>query len=322
MGVVADRPRRTARRAVTALGLTSFLAGASLLATAGTASAAVTPAHCNGEASGPVGAAIELPSETVQDMVVRSVRWGIDSRLLDIKSERTRMREAFEEGKFDPIPLGTVSDSPTSALHGSDIAEAVLAKIDSVDEVSDIAEYQRNRDRITSRVSDACALTVLATNYGESERSSSGSGSSNGSDGARSGNGGENAQGGEPANGSGTQPTPDSAEGHAQQGGSELPDARAPRRDYDNIPAAEAGEMLSSAPPEERYGTSDLPGLSPEFGMLGADESDGAEQQAGDAEALAGSPGQQTVQLPMLLAVVAFAGTAAALFRTWVLRKV
>ncbi|MBA0123981.1 hypothetical protein H0B56_00305 [Haloechinothrix sp. YIM 98757] len=316
-----------ARRTTTALGLAGFLTGATLLGTTGTAAAAVSAEGCSAEISGSVGESIELSSDAVRDNVVESVRDGLDAPLLGIKSERTRMEEAFDAGKFDPIPLGTVPDKGSSVRSGETIAEAVLDKIDSVPDVEDIAEREKNRERITDSVSNACAIAVAATDHDSG---------SDGNDGARSGGDSQGGSGRQQDNGSQNGSAQngqrsESAAGHEQdlreryeqfqsRSGS---DARAPRRDYGDIPEAQAGAAEYGTAPSELYGTDGSAGSAPEFGMLGADEPEGdAAQHPGEAEALAASEQQPTMQLPVLLAVIALAGTGAALFRTWVLRHV
>ncbi|SNR27395.1 hypothetical protein SAMN06265360_10163 [Haloechinothrix alba] len=319
-----------ARRTATALGLTGFLTGATLLGGTSTAAAAVSAEDCSAEISGSVGESIELSSDAVRDNVVESVRDGLDAPLLGIKSERTRMEEAFDAGKFDPIPLGSVPDKGSSVRSGEAIAQAVLDKIDSVPEVEDIAEREKNRERITDSVSNACAIAVEATDH------SSGSDGNDGNDGARSGGDARGGSGGQQDDGSRNGSAQNgqrsgSAAGHEQdlreryeqfqsRNGS---DARAPRRDYGDIPEAQAGSAEYGTAPSELYGTDGSTDSAPEFGMLGADESAGdAGQHPGEAEALAASEQQPTMQLPVLLAVIALAGTGAALFRTWVLRHV
>ncbi|PRX47666.1 hypothetical protein B0I33_105246 [Prauserella shujinwangii] len=102
----------------------------------------------------------------------------------------------------------------------------------------------------------------------------------------------------------------------------------APMRDYSGIPMATAG--LFSPSPGIRYG-GQIPGYSPEFGILGGDYgttgdggADDSVRNAGRAEALpAGQSGDGAAgaTLPMLLAVLSLSGVAAALVRTWVLRR-
>jgi hypothetical protein len=97
-----------------------------------------------------------------------------------------------------------------------------------------------------------------------------------------------------------------------------------PMRDYSNIPMVNAG--LYSPSPGVRYG-SQVPGYSPEFGILGQNGKPAGSsgiQNAGQAEALpgegsggmAGGPG-----IPVLVAVLLLSGVSAGLVRTWVLRR-
>jgi hypothetical protein len=92
---------------------------------------------------------------------------------------------------------------------------------------------------------------------------------------------------------------------------------RWPMADYGSVPYAQAGLFAPS--PGVRYGGS-VPGYTPEFGILGADNKGDGVQAAGRAEALAPLEGQK-IALPVLLAVLALSVVTAALVRTWVLRK-
>lgn len=92
---------------------------------------------------------------------------------------------------------------------------------------------------------------------------------------------------------------------------------RSPMADYSSIPFAVPG--MYSPSPGVRYGGS-VPGYSPEFGILGAEDPADQVQQAGRAESMA-TPAQAKVALPVLLAVLALSCVTAALVRTWVLRR-
>lgn len=93
---------------------------------------------------------------------------------------------------------------------------------------------------------------------------------------------------------------------------------RAPMADYSSIPFAVPG--MYSPSPGVRYGGS-VPGYSPEFGILGGEDSRADQvQQAGRAEAMT-PPAGQKVPVPVLLAVLALSCVTAALVRTWVLRR-
>ncbi|MCG8920154.1 hypothetical protein L6E12_30720 [Actinokineospora sp. PR83] len=91
---------------------------------------------------------------------------------------------------------------------------------------------------------------------------------------------------------------------------------RSPMADYASLPFAKAGLFTPS--PGVRYGGS-VPGYSPQFGILGTEDTDGV-QQAGHAEALDGV-GSNRIAVPVLLAVLALSGVTATLVRTWVLRR-
>lgn len=99
-----------------------------------------------------------------------------------------------------------------------------------------------------------------------------------------------------------------------------------PQQRYSGIPAATPG--LFNVSPGVRYG-GQIPGYSPEFGLLGedGDRSTSGEpgvRNAGSADALPAASGGLAAgpMLPVLLAVLALAGVSAGLVRTWVLRKV
>jgi hypothetical protein len=94
-------------------------------------------------------------------------------------------------------------------------------------------------------------------------------------------------------------------------------------RDYSGIPMATAGLFAPS--PGVRYG-GQIPGYSPEFGILGESAGqqapDDGVRNAGQAQPLPGTGGTNGgASLPLLLAVLALSGVSAALVRTWVLRK-
>ncbi|HVK21009.1 MAG TPA: hypothetical protein VM677_06585 [Actinokineospora sp.] len=92
---------------------------------------------------------------------------------------------------------------------------------------------------------------------------------------------------------------------------------RAPMVDYSNLPFAKAGLFAPS--PGMRYGGS-VPGYTPQFGILGANNDTDGVHQAGHADAL--SPvGGGKIAFPVLLAVLVLSGVTAALVRTWVLRR-
>lgn len=100
----------------------------------------------------------------------------------------------------------------------------------------------------------------------------------------------------------------------------------APMRDYGGIPFATPGVFAPA--PGIRYG-SGIPGYQPEFDVLGLNDSksgQGPEEtvsKVGQAKALPGASDTagNPASLPVLLAVIALAGSTAGLVRTWVLRR-
>lgn len=92
-----------------------------------------------------------------------------------------------------------------------------------------------------------------------------------------------------------------------------------PMDNFASVPYANSSMVTS---PGVRYG-SDVPGYSPEFGLLGQDGSEAEQREltnAGSADALP-SQGSSTVGAPMLIAVLALSMASAGLVRSWVLRK-
>lgn len=290
------------RYAGAVLGIAGVVAGTVLFGAAGTAAAATTASQCTGSVSGPVGDSLRLASSSVKGYVVQSVDDGVEAPLLGVKNEQTRMREAFEAGKFEPIPLPAIPNAASATLSGDAIAKAVLARLDKVDEVKDIMQNEGNRARITDKVSDSCGLTVKATNY------SAGTSPTTSAPTARSGGD--------------TQPTTAAPAGDGERATD--PAIRYGRgaraiapSDYGTLPFSTTNAPGQTAPPP-----ADLfrnPGLSDDFGVLGDAGGDTSVQQAGNAEALGAR--QAAVPLPVVIAVVTLAGSAAALVRTWVLRR-
>ncbi|WP_034268078.1 hypothetical protein [Haloechinothrix halophila] len=298
---------RCTRRTLSVV-LVGGIACASLLGLTHTAAATVTAASCSGSIAGKVGEAVKLKSETVKEYVVGAVDDGPEAPLLGWKNEQTRMREAFEEGKFEPIKLPKVPDSASTQLKGKRIAKAVLAKIDSVDEVSDIADDEENRKNIKAAVGENCGLTVKATNYTPptSAQPRTGSGQQGNDQGPSQGQGQSTTT---PRQVGGAAPPPSARYGT---------DGAAPSQRYygsrtPSSPRATDQPAQPGLPPS----TIDPPALSEDIG-----QSDPNVDNAGNARAIEAERAAAEVRLPLLLAVVALACVAAALVRTWVLRKV
>jgi hypothetical protein len=302
---------RTARRTMTTLGVAGLIAGVSLFLGVGSAAAGTTTASkCSGTVSGEMGDSVKLKSDAVQDFVVESVEGGFDFPLLPItKSNQTKLREMFEAGKFNPISLTTVPKAASGTLSDEKIALAVVKKIESTDDGKQILSENDNRDNVLKAVESNCSdLTVKATNYvaptTQPPSTQPGSGS-----------------GGQPAPGSSNSTAP--TLGRSAYNLNTLPfdygsgDARAPRRNYGGLPFALPGYGSGSDRVANPYAT-------PDFGTLGGNgqTSDAQVSNAGNAEAVqAASPHHEAIQLPMLMAVVSLACVAAALVRTWVLRR-
>lgn len=301
-----------ARRTLTTLGVAGLIVGTSLFMGAGTAAATTTATKCSGTVSGPMGDAVKMKSDAVEKFVVESVEGGFD--LLGIvKSNKTRMQELFDAGKFDPISLTTVPKAAAGKLSDDKIALAVVKKIEANEDGKKILGENDNKDNVLGAVKENCGdLTVKATNYVAPTTTSPSTGTTNP---------GTVTPGTKTPGGSSSSGVP----GTSLKPGA-LPEygtgsARAPRRDYGGLPFTVPGALGSGG----LYGSgssdgSKTQGLSGDFGVLGAQET--PVSNAGNAEAIeAGSP-QAEIQLPMLLAVVSLACVAAALVRTWVLRRV
>ncbi|MGH3432546.1 MAG: hypothetical protein ACRDQB_06895 [Thermocrispum sp.] len=314
--------KHTARRTLAALGVAGLLAGASfLLVGTSSATAASATSKCSGTVTGKMGETITLKSAAVQDFVVDSVRGGFDFPLLPItKSNKTKLNELFEADKFEPIKLTTVPRAASGVLSDEKIAAAVVRKIESNDDGKQILSEHDNRNAVLKAVEANCSnLTVKASNYVAAP-----------------------APGGKPSQDTtqpGAQPGAGSGSGTGSPGGVQrgengpynlgaLPldygtgDARAPRRDYGGVPFTLPGYGTGDVRAANPYNSA--PGIEQEFGVLGdGGTRDPEVNNAGNAEAIqAAGPQDQAIQLPMLLAVVSLACVAAALVRTWVLRRI
>ncbi|MDV6011027.1 hypothetical protein [Haloechinothrix sp. LS1_15] len=89
----------------------------------------------------------------------------------------------------------------------------------------------------------------------------------------------------------------------------------------DNFTSAPHTDDTFAPSPGVRYGNQ-IPGYSPEFGLLGqGDESEDREiNNAGSADGLP-SHGSGGIGMPMMIAVLALSAASAGLVRTWVLRR-
>lgn len=313
----AEHSATARRRTVTALGMAGSLASASLFLGAGSGQAATTMVtSCGGTASGAMGDSVKMRSDAVQDIVVDAVSGGFDFPLVPItKSNKTRMTELFEADKFDPISLTTVPKAASGVLSDEKITAAVIKKIDSVDDGKKILDDGENRKSVTEALEANCKdLTVKATDYVAPTSPSPAAPPSSGSD---------------TGTGTGKSPSGLSADTSRSVPGTSISESalakyygtgttRVPRTDYGGLPFTLPGGMgRYQAPAADAGQLTDV-------GVLGdAQPQDAEVSNAGNAEAIAaGNPQSEAIQLPMLLAVVSLAGVAAALVRTWVLRRI
>lgn len=313
--------KRTARRTLTAIGVAGLLAGASFFIGGTSATAATSTSKCSGTVTGEMGETVTLKSAAVQDFVVDSVSGGFDFPLLPItKSNKTKLRELFEADEFEPIGLTTVPKAPSGVFNDEKIALAVVKKIEANDDGKQILSENDNRNAVLKAVESNCSdLTVKASNYvpprtPSSSQPSQGTGSTPPSD--------------TPTTGGNPYGDSQGVDGSGYNLGT-LPlnygtgDARAPRRDYGGLPFTLPGYGTGSDSAATPYTTA--PGMGQDFGVLDstAEPQDAEVNNAGNAEEIqAAGPQNEAIQLPMLLAVVSLACVAAALVRTWVLRRV
>lgn len=316
--------KHTVRRMTVAIGVAGLLAGGSFLLGTSSATAATATSKCSGTVTGKMGETVTLKSSAVQSFVVDSVTGGFDFPLLPItKSNKTKLRELFEANKFEPIGLTTVPKAAGGVFGDEKIALAVVRKIESVADGKQILGENDNRAAVLKAVEANCSdLTVKASDYKEPVAPSDPT-SPNAPPATQPGGTGTGA-------GSGTGSTGSAGNGSAGYNLGTLPfdygtgSARAPQRDYGGLPftlpGVGTGENRAASP----YSTT--PGLEQDFGVLGGagtGSEDPEVSNAGNAEEIqAASPQDEAIQLPMLLAVVSLAAVAAALVRTWVLRRV
>ncbi|WP_156914829.1 hypothetical protein [Thermocrispum municipale] len=309
--------RWTARRTVAVLAVGGVLAaGTFLLGTSG-ATATTAADTCGGTVSGKMGETITLKSSAVQDAAVKAVRGGFDFPLLPItKSNKTKLRELFEAGKFDPIKLTKVPHAAAGVFNDEKIAQAVVRTIEADKYGKRILAKHGNRDAVLEAVEGHCSdLTVKASNYVAPKQQTQQQSEAAGGSSARA-----------PRDASRTRGTaPEVAGDERVDSDAKLPEmgtgsARAPQRDYGSVPYQLPGIDADDVPDATPYGST--PGAE-DIGILGADDGQPQVSNAGNAEQIQAAEGHdRALQLPMLLAVVSLACVAAALVRTWVLRRV
>ncbi|HKS45279.1 MAG TPA: hypothetical protein VJT49_09210 [Amycolatopsis sp.] len=283
--------KRLATKVLTATALATIFAGGLFT---GTASASTVLAQgCTGTVVGNMGDQVAVQGKDVSDLIRAGAKEQEVFLHVNAVDPDKLAQEITAEGA---LTVGQVPNAATGPLSGDAVASTVTKALQNADGLGwqwDTTQKQKTLDSIAKQVAGNCGLTLYAGNYSPATSAPP----------ARSPQGGT---------------TPPNAPG----GSSSTPDVIAPPRDYGNIPAAVPGIAV---PPGDRYPSGPpLPSLPPtETGALPGGSSGQTDvRNAGNASALAGSPTANTLQLPMLLAVVVLAGVSAALVRTWVLRKV
>ncbi|WP_199428915.1 hypothetical protein [Qaidamihabitans albus] len=289
-------------RRAAATGAAAFLlAGSAILATPGTASAETIQARCGDTVTAKPGDRIETP------FGLRTVTDGLTSLVGGLLSGVCKITVNVVDTVVEPVPV--VGKPAAGAVN--DVVEGTTKSVtDTTNKVAGAVGGNEPAPQSPGTGGEPAPRPGPGTGPGPAAEPSG-----RGSDGGR---------------GAGM-PAPNSPVlgGSALPGFAYLPTSFgtgfAPMRDYSGIPMASAGLFAPS--PGVRYG-GQIPGYSPEFGILGESGENGTDersgvQNAGRAEALpAGSGGNAAgATLPMLLAVLALSGVTAALVRTWVLRQ-
>ncbi|WP_158879575.1 hypothetical protein [Amycolatopsis anabasis] len=287
---------RIVRKALGGAAIAAIMTGSAFL-TGGTASASTQLApNCTGGVTGSPGDAVAINSTPLAEIV----RSAAKQKVFVLNGvDPDKLATAVNNG--GPVEAGAVPGSGTTQFSGAQVAELVGARIKGNPALGwwPATNPTENLNFIKNKLAGTCGLTIQSNWVPPTTSSQQPAGGHPG----RPGTAAPGTGGSLPGSGAG---------------------GIAPPRDYSNIPAATPGAAL---PPGARYPTgAPIPGQqSPEFGILGQDGNAAPGQadvrNAGQADALAADSSRDTVQLPMLLAVVALAGVTAALVRTWVLRR-
>ncbi|HET6500273.1 MAG TPA: hypothetical protein VFG87_05860 [Amycolatopsis sp.] len=286
--------KRLVTRVLTAAALATIFTGGLFT---GTASASTVLAQgCTGSVVGNMGDQVAVQGKDLADLVRAGAQQQEVFLHLNGVDPDKLAQEISGQGA---LTVGQVPNAANAPLTGKTIAGAVHQALQNADGLGANPDTKQNTlDAIGKSVAGNCGLTLYAANYSAMATTSLTPGT-----------------------------TAPATTGMAVPG---VPvgtgSATAPPRDYGNVPAVEPGIPDISPAPGARYpATTSVPDvLPPEVGVAAGDTPGQADvRNAGNASALSGGdPAETTVQLPMLLAVVAIAGVSAALVRTWVLRKV
>ncbi|MBB2933175.1 hypothetical protein FHX82_000195 [Amycolatopsis bartoniae] len=283
---------RTTRRVLTAGALAAVFGG---LAFQGTASASTVLAQgCTGSVVGNIGDQVAVQGKDLADLVKTGAKeQEIFLHLNGVDPDGL----ADTITKAGALPVGSVPNAANGTITGQNVAAVVSQALQNNSGLGVTPDQkQKTLTSITNKVAGNCGMTTYAGNYSTATAlPSAGTGGTTGAPGTTAP--------GTTLPGTGT--------------------ATAPMRDYGNIPAAVPGVGIAVSPGTRYPSSAPVAGLpTPE--LLGGSASGGQNdvRNTGNADALASDTSSNTVQLPMLLAVVALAGVSAALVRTWVLRKV
>jgi len=280
------------KRLLTATALATIFTGALFTGTANAST--VLSQGCTGSVIGNMGDQVAVLGKDVSDLVkVGAKEQEIFLHLNGVDPDKLA-QEITNKGA---LAVGQVPNTANGSITGAAVAATVGQALRNADGLGwpwDNAQKQKTLDAITKKVAGNCGLTLYAGNYSPATTS--------------------------PSTPNGASPTARDLVGGMTGTGTAI----APPRDYGNIPVAVPG--IAAAPGEKYPTIGSAPAApAPETGVISGGST---EQQpndvrnAGHASALTGGdPAPNTVQLPMLLAVVALAGVSAALVRTWVLRK-
>ncbi|WP_180890902.1 hypothetical protein [Haloechinothrix aidingensis] len=306
------------KRDVASLGAASvLLAGVSAIAVPGTAvgSSPLIAGSCGATLEGEPGQPISLDLESALGIS------GAPTISLGTAQEGTSTF-AVPESEL----LGYLGDLSLLGISLPSVCEVTVTAVNTVSE-----PVQEATEPVTEAVEDTTeqlgdTVDDVVGGGGGGNDPAPAPGTGGGSDG--SGTGGKSGGSGDAKNDPEPKPSmrsPNSAayDSRTVPGWSNVPTSMAggmlPMDSFASVPYANSSMVTS---PGVRYG-SDVPGYSPEFGLLGQGES-GAEQReltnAGSADALP-SQGSGTVGAPMLIAVLALSMASAGLVRSWVLRK-
>ncbi|MGH3438037.1 MAG: hypothetical protein ACRDRN_16420 [Sciscionella sp.] len=326
-----------AKRLVAASGVALAMGACGAVLTAGTASAAtpIVLGSCNATINGAPGTPLSLNPNAVLNPVVNTVS------AVPILGPPLAGTVQGILTSMPNIPIGAIPNG-TGAISGATIAHDVTSRIPVLGPVL---------GQVTSTLTNMCGITMHGLNtvagtaqdgtnalanaaqraFNPGSKSGGQPGTPGGGDPGKQGDPGTS---GNPGTAPGaTQGTPPPLAMPSYQGlvGTGVPfndsliaqygTALSPQQRYGNIPFAMPG--LFSMSPGVRYG-GEIPGYAPQVQALGAQQGDANNpvRTAGRAEALPGGGlTDGTVGLPLLLAVLGFAGVSAALVRTWVLRK-